>query len=103
MSLISWLQSPSAVIFEPRKIKSATVSTVSPSIFHEVTGPDAMILPHLTTKKQSKSHPQDISWVYPRQGHSSFQNSPNKSPYKSGAACHWPWLTFLGMNVTQRS
>ena len=42
--LISWLQSPSAVILEPRKIKSATVSTVSPSIFHEVMGPDAMIL-----------------------------------------------------------
>ena len=42
--LISWLQSPSAVILEPRKIKSATVSTVSPSIFYEVMGPDAMIL-----------------------------------------------------------
>ena len=39
--LISWLQSPSAVILEPRKIKSATVSTVSPCIFHEVMGPDA--------------------------------------------------------------
>ena len=39
--LISWLQSPSAVILEPRKIKSATVS---PSICHEVMGPDAMIL-----------------------------------------------------------
>ena len=39
--LISWLQSPSAVILEPPKIKSATVSTVSPSIFHEVVGPDA--------------------------------------------------------------
>ena len=37
---ISWLKSPSAVIFEPRKIKSATVS---PSICHEVMGPDAMI------------------------------------------------------------
>ena len=42
--LISWLQSPSAVILEPRKIKSATASTVSPSICHEVMGPDAMIL-----------------------------------------------------------
>ena len=42
--LISWLQSPSAVILEPRKIKSAIVSTVSPSIYHEVMGPDAMIL-----------------------------------------------------------
>ena len=38
--LISWLQSPSAVILEPLKIKSATVSTVSPSICHEVMGPD---------------------------------------------------------------
>ena len=42
--LISWLQSPSAVLLEPRKIKSVTVSTVSPSIFHEVMGPDAMVL-----------------------------------------------------------
>ena len=42
--LISWLQSPSAVILEPRKIKSYTVSTVSPSIPHEVMGPDTMIL-----------------------------------------------------------
>ena len=42
--LILWLQSPSAVILEPQKIKSATVSTVSPSISHEVMGPDAMIL-----------------------------------------------------------
>ena len=42
--LISWLQSPSAVILEPPKIKSDTVSTVSPSIYHEVMGPDAMIL-----------------------------------------------------------
>ena len=41
--LISWLQSPSAVILEPNKIKSATVSTVSPSICYEVMGPDAMI------------------------------------------------------------
>ena len=40
---ISWLQSPSAVILEPPKIKSDTVSTVSPSICHEVMGPDAMI------------------------------------------------------------
>ena len=40
--LISWLQSPSAVILEPKKIKSATVSTVSPSICHEVMGPDAI-------------------------------------------------------------
>ena len=41
--LISWLQSPSAVILEPRKIKCDTVSTVSLSICYEVMGPDAMI------------------------------------------------------------
>ena len=41
--LISWLQSPSAVILESRKVKSATVSTVSSSICHEMMGPDAMI------------------------------------------------------------
>ena len=39
--LISWLQSPSAVILEPPKIKSVTVSIVSPSISHDVMGPDA--------------------------------------------------------------
>ena len=42
--LISWLRSPSTVILEPRKIKSVTVSIVSPSISHEVMGPDATIL-----------------------------------------------------------
>ena len=42
--LISWLQSPSAVIFEPLKIKSVIVSIFSPSVCHEVMGPDAIIL-----------------------------------------------------------
>ena len=42
--LISWLQSPSAVILEPKKIKSLTVSMVSPSIYHEVMALDAMVL-----------------------------------------------------------
>jgi hypothetical protein len=41
--LISWLQSPSALILEPKKIKFVTISTGSPSISHEVMGPDAMI------------------------------------------------------------
>ena len=41
--LISWLQSSSTEILEPKKIKSATVSSVSPSICHEVMGPDDMI------------------------------------------------------------
>ena len=44
MNLGKWLQSPSAVTLEPRKIKSATISTVSPSIYHEVIVPDTMIL-----------------------------------------------------------
>ena len=42
--LISWLQSTPAVILEPKKIKSLTVSIVVPSIYHEVMGPGAMIL-----------------------------------------------------------
>ena len=42
--LISWLQSPSAAILKPKKIKSVTVSIVSPTICNEVMGPDAMIL-----------------------------------------------------------
>ena len=42
--LISWLQSPSAVILELKKTKSATISTISPSICHEVMGPDATTL-----------------------------------------------------------
>ena len=42
--LISWLQSPSAVILEPKKVESVTVSIFAPSICHEVMGPDAVIL-----------------------------------------------------------
>ena len=42
--LISWFQSPSAVILEPKNIKSVTVSTFPPSVCHEVMGPDAMVL-----------------------------------------------------------
>ena len=42
--LISWLRSPSAVILEPKKINSVTVSIVPPSISHEVMGSDAVIL-----------------------------------------------------------
>ena len=48
--LISWLQLPSAVVLEPKKIKSATASTFSPSICHEVMGPDAKILRFLNVE-----------------------------------------------------
>ncbi|CAI9170387.1 unnamed protein product [Rangifer tarandus platyrhynchus] len=42
--LVSWLQSPSTMILEPKEIKSVTASTLSPTICHEVMGPDIMIL-----------------------------------------------------------
>ena len=48
--LISWLQSPSTVILEPKKIKSVTISIVSPSICHEVMGPDAIIFVFLNVE-----------------------------------------------------
>ena len=53
--LISWLQSPSAVILEPRKIQSATVFTVSPSVYHEVMGLVSMILAFLIPSCVSSS------------------------------------------------
>ena len=52
--LISWLESSSTVILEPRKIKSDTVSTVSPSVSHEVMGPDAHGLSFLNVEIQAK-------------------------------------------------
>ena len=55
--LISWLQSPSAVVLEPPKIKSLTVSTVSPSISHEVMGPDVMILVFWMSSFKPTFHP----------------------------------------------
>ena len=48
--LISWLQSSSVVILEPKKIKSVTASIVSPSICHELMGPDPMILVWLSAE-----------------------------------------------------
>ena len=54
--LISWLQSPSAVILEPKKIKSVTVSIVSPSICYEVMGPDAESIRKAETVIQNASH-----------------------------------------------
>ena len=58
--LISWLQSPSAVILEPKKIKSVTVSIASPSICHEAMGPNIMILfKDEETETQTKTQPTD--------------------------------------------
>ena len=59
--LISWLQSPSAVILEPPKIESATVSIVSPSICHEMMGPDAMVLVECWVLSQLFHSPLSVS------------------------------------------
>ena len=66
--LISWLQSSFAVILEPPKIKSVTVSTVSPSICHEVMGPDAMIYRikihwEVTDGRMAPETRQGIMWL----------------------------------------
>ena len=59
--LISWLQSPTAMILEPRKIKSVTVSIASPSVCHKMMGPDAMILVFLqSSHKNLYSHQQCV-------------------------------------------
>ena len=68
--LISWLQSPSAVILEPKKINSDTVSTVSSSISHEMMGPDAMIFvfwmlsfkPYIPSKMYVSDFCQSYTW-----------------------------------------
>ena len=63
--LISWLPSPSAVILEPQKLKSDTVSSVSPSISHEVMGPDAMIPPSAVILEPPKIKSDTVSTLSP--------------------------------------
>ena len=82
--LISWLQSPSAVILEAPKMKSDTVSTVSPSISHEVMGPDAMIF---------------VFWMLglqPTFSLSSFTFSKRLFSYSSLSAIRWCHLHIWG-------
>ena len=62
--LISWKQSPSAVILEPKKIKSLTVSILSPSICHEVMGPDAVLFRWLVILHTSSWHHSNYSLVF---------------------------------------
>ena len=79
--LISWLQSPSPVILEPKKIKSVTVSVISSSICHEMMGPDAMIFilsfkPSFSTllfhfhalEKEMATHSSALAWTIPGTG-----------------------------------
>ena len=61
--LISWLQSPSVVILEPKKIKSVTVSIISPSVCHEVIGPDAMILVFWMLSFRPSFHSPLLPWL----------------------------------------
>ena len=61
--LISWLQSPSAMILEFKKIKSVTVSTASPSICQEVMGQDAMIFTYILLKDFVSSCIQEWVWI----------------------------------------
>ena len=58
--LILWLQSPSAVILEPKKMKSDTVSTFSPPICHEVIGPDAIVFVFLLLMSLAKNIKQEM-------------------------------------------
>ena len=74
--LISWLQSPSAVILEPMKIKSVTVSIVSPTICHEVMGSGAMILVfQMLTFKPALSF-SSFTFISSVQFHSVAQSCP---------------------------
>ena len=69
---ISWLQSPSAVILEPKKIKSVTAFTVSPSICHEVMEPDAMILVFWTLSFKSAFSVSSFTFIKRLFGSSCF-------------------------------
>ena len=60
--LVSWLQSPSTVILEPKKIKSVTVSIFFPFICHEVMGLDAMILVFLNVECKVSAEKKKMSW-----------------------------------------
>ena len=84
--LISWLQSPSAVILEPKKIKSDTVSTVSSSISHEVVGPDAMILVFWTKR------PLLYTISYFTQVHT--------MPTSHFRRTLWPWLAISPLQIS---
>ena len=70
-----WLQSPSTVILDPKKIKSVTVSIVSPSICHEVMGPDAMILVFSSVQSLSRVRLFMTPWIAARQASLSITNS----------------------------
>ena len=83
--LISWLQSPSAVILEPQNIKSDTVSTVSPSISHEVMGPDAMIFVFWILSFKPTFSLSTFTFIE----RLSWSQSPLKQPSMKSTFTHW--------------
>ena len=87
--LISWLQSPSAVILKPQKIKSDTVSTVSPSICHEVMGPDAMIFIFWMLSFKPTFSPSTFTFIKRLFSSSSF------SAIRVVSSAYLRWLIFL--------
>ena len=95
--LISWLQSPSTVILETKKIKSATASTFPPSIYDEVIGPDAMILVRVGEKQKHYSpsaHLTDEN-TEPSRGVTTCSRRPSdgKQPWDPGVSSppHSSW------------
>ena len=87
--LISWLQSPSAVILEPRKIKSDTVSTVSPSISHEVMEPDAIVVLIPQAVMEWSKRPEKI---WPRKESSLHTLCPFlATPLEETLSTSWHW------------
>ena len=97
--LISWLQSPSAVILEPQKIKSATVST-SPSICHEVMGPDAMILVfwinayiYIYMEKEMAAHSSILAWKIP------WMEEPGGLQSMGSQRVRHDWVTSLSFYI----
>ena len=90
--LISWLQSPPAMILEPKKIKSVTVSTVSPSICREVMGPDAMLLVFWMLSDWIGEYLDLSSWSWVGSGEKSERKiwlSPERRGPTAGKAAVW--------------
>ena len=82
--LISWLQSPSAVILEPRKIESVTVSIVSPSIYHEVMGPE---------EKAMAPHSSTVAWKIP------WMEEPGRLQSMGSLKVGHDWATSLSLST----
>ena len=94
--LISWLQSPSTVILEPKKIKSVTVSIFSPFICHEVIVLDAMILVFLNVQCKASAEKKKMNWTARQRKGSLLKGNESEwplrrtSPFPSGGSLLHP-------------